>query len=557
MLRIRAGVVDDAPAFRHFVEIGHPQTVNTVARGFDGVPFASLQVTGTLQQPSIIETSIEISADTPRAFGIQERQPANRGPDLDWYNTEKRKNGYGIPPAIWIDWMELEGPFPSTKSNALNGIISTHAKVAPESQRARLILTGFSRKALRGTKPAPEFIDKLVAIFEARRKGGEAFDVAIRTPLSVILASPGFLYLNEPREEEVSRTLNDRELAVRLAYFLWSAPPDKTLSDLAKRKELNKPVVLRQQVNRMITDPRSEAFVAGFVHQWLDMERLDFFQFDGRLHRDFDENMRAAAREEVYQTFTHLMRDPKNGQLGKFLKSDYMMINGLLGDYYGLGDVKGDAFRRVNLPSGSPRGGLLGMAAIHAMGSDGIESSPVERGAWVLRHLLHDPPPPAPANVPQLSRLADKPLSTRERLKKHQEQPQCASCHRKIDPIGFGMENFDAAGKWRDIEKIVTVSKKGRRSYDNKRSHKIDASGQLHGGDAFADFAELRNVVADSEDKFAHGFTEHLIGYALGRRFAFTDQDLADDLVATAKTKEYAVSEFIHALVQSKPFRTK
>jgi hypothetical protein len=559
VLRVRAGIVDDAPAFRHFIEIGHPQTVNNVTRGFDGFPFASMHITGTLKQPSIVETTIEVSAHTPRAFGIQERQPTSRGPDLDWYNAQRRENGYGVPSAIWVDWIELEGPLPDKEPfSVFKDILAKHphSKKIPGTDRARSILSEFTDAALRGTKPDPAFVDKLTALFVGRREAGEAFDVAIRTPLSVILASPGFLYLNEPGTDASPRALNDRELAVRLAYFLWSAPPDEKLLKLGEKEKLSRPGTLREQVDRMIADPRSDAFVSGFVHQWLDMERLDFFQFDGRLHRDFDENMRTASRQEVYQSFTHLMRDPENGRLGKLLKSDYVMINGILGTYYGI-DVTGDAFRKVKLPADSPRGGLLGMAAIHAMGSDGIESSPVERGAWVLRHLLHDPPPPAPPNVPQLSRLADKPLSTRERLNAHQEQPQCASCHRKIDPIGFGMENFDAAGKWRDIERIVTVSRKGQRSYDKRRSHKIDASGQIHGGREFTDYNSLRDVVTDREDDFARGFTEHLIAYGLGRNFAFTDQDLADSIMKTAKKDSYAVSAFIAALVQSEEFRRK
>ena len=179
------------------------------------------------------------------------------------------------------------------------------------------------------------------------------------------------------------------------------------------------------------------------------------------------------------------------------------------------------------------------------MGSDGVRSSPVERGAWVLRHLLNDPPPPAPPNVPQLSRLAGKPLTTRERLAAHQEEPQCASCHRKIDPIGFGLENFNAAGKWRTTEGI------------GKRSHTINPSGSFHNGPEFTDFFKMRDLIAQREADFARGFTEHLIEYALGRPFGFTDEPLLDDIVKKAEAHDYSISSFIQALVLSEPFQVK
>jgi len=281
---------------------------------------------------------------------------------------------------------------------------------------------------------------------------------------------------------------------------------------------------------------------------------LDFFQFDTKLHPEFDESVRASARREVYESFAYLLRDPESGRLGKLLKSDYVYINGLLANYYGIEGVTGDEFRKVTLPAGSPRGGLLGTAAIHALGSDGVESSPVERGAWVLRHLLNDPPPPAPPNVPQLSRLADKPITARERLRAHQEEAQCASCHRKIDPIGFGLENFDAAGKWRTTEAHRI---KRRRSWRTTRTWKIDASGAFYKGPAFDDYFELRDRVAEREADFARGFTEHLIEYALGRSFGFVDEDLAKEIIASAKNQEYAVPEFFQALVGSKAFRMK
>ena len=274
------------------------------------------------------------------------------------------------------------------------------------------------------------------------------------------------------------------------------------------------------------------------------MERLDFFQFDTTLYRDFDESTRSAAREEVYQTFAYLLRS-EAGNLGQLLKSDHVFVNGLLATYYGLEGVTGDQFQKVSLPAGSPRGGLLGMAAVHAMGSDGIESSPVERGAWVLRHLLNDPPPPAPPNVPQLSRLTDETLTTRQKLAAHMEEAQCASCHRKIDPIGFGLENFNAAGKWRTEEK------------HGKTVHEIDPAGAFHNGPNFSDYFELRDIIASSESDFARGFTEHLIGYGLGRPFGFTDEDLADEIVEAAAAEDYTVTAFVQALVMSEPFRRK
>ena len=286
------------------------------------------------------------------------------------------------------------------------------------------------------------------------------------------------------------------------------------------------------------------------------MERLDFFQFDPTLHREFDESTRASAREEVYQSFAHLLRNTKDGRLGKLLKSDYVFINGLLATYYGIDGVTGDEFRKVNLPASSPRGGLLGMAAIHAMGSDGVVSSPVERGAWVLRYLLNDPPPPAPANVPQISRLKDQLLTTRERILAHQKDAQCASCHRKIDPIGFGLENFNAAGKWRIKDSYIAPTAKGKKK-GKAKTWKIDASGAFYKGPAFDDYHELRDLIAKREEDFARGFTEHLIEYALGRPFGVSDANLANEIVRSARNRQFALSEFIHSLVQSKSFRTK
>ena len=561
-LRINAGIAEGAPKFRHFIQLGHPQRDNHVRAGITGV-ISTHHITGTIEEPAMLETEIMVGADTIREFAIQERQPAKGTALRKFYHADKAKNGYGHTPAIWIDWIELEGPIKQNetllertlKQHPVINSTSSHTLLT-ELDAVREFLTAFARVAMRQAEPAEAFIDQLVAIYEKDRTGGELLRVnwgsledAIATPLSVILASPGFLYLNEPGDEEAPRSLDDRELAVRLAYFLWSAPPDAALLALADRNQLSKPRILHQQIDRMIADSRSDEFVSGFVHQWLDMDRLDFFQFDVNLHREFDESTRASARQEVYQSFAHLLRDPVNGRLGNLLKADYVFIDGLLATYYGIDGVTGDKFHKVALPADSPRGGLLGMLAIHAMGSDGVHSSPVERGAWVLRHLLNNPPPPAPPNVPQISRLSDQVLTTRERLAAHMEEAQCASCHRKIDPIGFGLENFNAAGKWRTQD----FYGEGKR----KKVWDIDVSGAFYKGPAFGDYHELRDLIAEREDDFARGFVEHLIGYALGRPFGFTDEDLANEIVRSAKQEENAVSAFIHALVQSEAFQKK
>ena len=560
VLRVRVGTVKGTPVSRRFIEIGHPQRdIGSRDWGLKGRAISVHQVSGTIEEPEIIEIPIEVRSDTLREFAVQEKQPNNGNLKVLWdeHNKLKKENGYGHPPAIWVDWIELEGPLPKAGTKAGLARTLTDNLAGPkesESERARKILSDFSLTAFRQVKPAPKFIDQLLDLFKTRRAAGEPFEVAIRTSLSVILASPGFLYLNEPSDEKQRRTLTDRELAVRLAYFLWSAPPDAELLALAEKNALHKPTTLRQQVSRLLADSRSDEFVSGFVHQWLHMERLDFFQFDTKLHPEFDDSVRASARREVYESFAHLLRDPKAGRLGKLLKSDYVMINGLLANYYGIEGVNGDEFRKVKLPAGSPRGGLLGTAAIHAMGSDGVESSPVERGAWILRYLLNDPPPPAPPNVPQLSRLADKPITTRQRLRAHQEEAQCASCHRKIDPIGFGLENFDAAGKWRTTEAHRT---KVKRSWRTIKTWEIDASGAFYKGPAFADYFELRDCIAEREPDFVRGFTEALIGYSLGRPFGFTDEELAQEILTAAKAKQYSVSEFIKTLVSSEKFRRK
>ena len=541
--KVRIAATKEGPEKRRFIDF--------LSGVSSGQVLSSHQVTGTMEEPQILEIPFQVTLGAGRGFAIAEKSMLGNADGFSFHDVLFQSgfsaNNIGPEFAVWIDWIEVEGPFaPPQASRTLTGIRSEIWRFEKKECDARQFLTGFAERALRGRTPNAEFIDKLVGLYEVRLKDGAKPLDAIQEPLSVLLASPGFLYLAEPAGDGKRRPLSDLELASRLSFFLWSAPPDEALLSLAKSGELQKPEVLVQQVDRLLADDRAQQFTTAFVNQWLGIARLDFFQFNIKTHPAFDLPTKAACKEEVFQTFAHLLRQKQS--LTKLLKSDSVIINGLLAGYYEIPDVRGDAFREVSLPANSPRGGLLGMGAILAMGGNGDQTSPVERGAWVLRKLLNDPPPPAPPNVPQLNRLAGKQLTTRERIALHQEDPQCTQCHRKIDPIGFGLENFDAAGKWRTVDLRPDVPPKNR---------EIDPAGAFYKGAAFRDYFELRDLIATRPERFARGFTEALIEYGLGRTFGFSDEDLASKIVAKAAGKNFELQEFIQALVASKAFHSK
>jgi hypothetical protein len=538
--RYRIAATDDAEWHQRFVQFG------IKGGGLDNFDLISThEVTGTLDSPQILEVKVRVGSSPNRIFSIREKRRIKRGTDNDRFMNSFRKIGRGPTPVVWVDWVEIEGPLPPEPGTPepVSLIAGTE-----DAAGARDVIERLATRAFRGEPPKPDYIDRLVKLFEARMNAGDSFEDALERSLSVVLASPPFLYLTESGEAGRPRPLSGVELANRLSYFLWSGPPDEELVGYGARGELAKPDVLAAQVDRLIASDQFDAFLAGFLHQWLDMERLDFFEFDAEKHRDFDDSMKMAARWEVYETFAHVLRT--GGSLRQLLSSDEVVVNGLLAKYYGLEGVSGDEFRTVSLPAGSPRGGLLGMAAMHAMGSDGTASHPIHRGVWVAKHLLNDPPPPAPPNVPQLSRLEGQLLTTRERFVAHQEEPQCASCHRRFDPIGFGLENFDAAGLWRTSD---FYEKKGV----GKKEWEIDPAGKLHGGPAFKDYFELREIVAERVDAFTRSLTEALVEYGLGRPCGYADEELMATILSQAKAKDWQLREFIQALVASQEFQSK
>lgn len=556
VVRVRCAARPEAEPERRFIEFGHRVWGDRVPA------ISSHHVTGTMDEPCVIEipyTLADKDGDpAKRRFFLREIGTGVYAADTRLFNEALKKNGIGPELAIWVDWVEVErrvvvGSNVPPALEALRPLLESDDAVSPDT--AIRAFEQFIAEAYRGVKPAEGEVERLASIYAARRALGAKHQEAIAATLASVLSSPRFLYRAEPGPDNGHRDLDGLEVATRLSYFLWGSPPDSELRGLGKSGELLEPAMLTAQTNRLLDDPRSAGFVEPFVAQWLAMDRLDFFQFDRTLYPKFDDSTKAAARREVYETFAHLVRT--NGRISDLLKADYVVVNGLLADYYGLKGVQGDGFRKVVVPDDVPRGGLLGMAAVHAMGSNGEHSSPVERGAWVLRKLLNDPPPPAPPNVPQLARLAGKSLTARERVVMHQEAPQCASCHRKIDPIGFGMENFDAVGAWRTTDSYTPVDTNGKPLPALRKTWTIDPSGALHGGPAFKDFFALRDVVASRPEPFSRGFTAALIEYALGRPCGFSDEPLVDGIVKDAASHEFALRSFIHALVQSRDFLTK
>lgn len=515
-----------------------------VAPGGSEPPLSTHHVTAKVTDPKELVVPLHVESGGNRYFRVSERGSYEGRPN-NYFEEARVRNRVGSDPVLWVDWLEVEGPMVSASDMAAREEMRSWLERLDKKEWTSLqFIQAFAVKALRGRPPAPAFLERLATIHDEQLRNG--MKPRLEDTLAVVLASPSFLYLAEPGTDRKPRLLTDMELASRLSYFLWSAPPDGALLSLAKQGALIDPKALEAQTSRLLADERASDFVKAFAGQWLGLSRLDFFQFNIKMHRDFDLGMKEAARQEVYETFAHLLHH--GGSLSRLLKSDTVVINGILANYYDIPGVAGDAFREVKLPPGSPRGGLLGMAGILAMGGNGEHTSPVERGAWVLRKLMHSPPPPAPPNVPMLTRLEGKPLTTRELIAAHQEEPQCAQCHRKIDPIGFGLENFSAAGKWRTEDDRPGVPA-------NHRT--IDPSGAFFKGETFRGYPELRDQIAAKPERFARGFAEALIEYGLGRSVGFQDEDLIGAMMSRAQAKDFAIREFVHALVSSKEFRSK
>ncbi|MCC6539471.1 MAG: DUF1592 domain-containing protein [Bryobacterales bacterium] len=418
---------------------------------------------------------------------------------------------------------------------------SRFLKDAPDATK---VLAAFLPRAFRRPARAGE-VERYLALFNGAKARGEKFDPAMKIALQAVLMSPNFLFhLEAPNPEPTPRLLDQPAFAARLSYFLWGSVPDDKLSELATQGKLHDPVVIKEQVDRLLKDPKSTEFAERFVEQWLGTRELGRdIKPDMKLFPEYyDEEIQSGMRYEPIIFFQEVLAG--NLPLTDLIDSKWTVLTNKLEKHYGLntpGERLRQQPRKRDLPAGDHhRGGLLGMAAIHAVSSMPNRTSPVLRGKWILDAMLGAPAPPPPPNVPPLKASeAAAPTTLRERLTLHRANPVCASCHNKIDPLGFGLENYDVLGRWRTED----------------QGKPIDAMGELVDGTRFNGPQELKAVIMNRKDEFMRNLSTKLLGYALGRGLIREESCTLDRIGEALQRDGYKAQTLVNEIVLSIPFR--
>jgi hypothetical protein len=412
----------------------------------------------------------------------------------------------------------------------------------PSAKQPRELARSLAKKAYR-RPPTESELDVLVAAFDLGRRNKLTYPQARNLMLKAVLVSPQFLFITPAEEAKASNgivPLDDYQLASRLSYLLWATMPDDELMALADSGKLHEPAVLKAQAKRMLDDRRSRALFDGFGAQWLSVGGLKRQVFDPALFPQMTTGMRQAMYDEVRLFFESVVRDNEN--VIRFVDGDYTYLNGTLAAIYGLEKtVTGPEMRKVRLSDGN-RGGVLGMPGILAATSFPNRTSPVKRGVWVLEQVLGEHVPAAPPDVPALDKQDQATaanLTVRQRTELHRTNPVCANCHRILDPIGFGLEKFDAIGRWRDRD---------------HNGQPIDASGELPGGKRFSGPADLKAIIGGRNGDVARNLAEKLLAYALGRKLEGYDEIVVDDVMAEIAGDGYRMRALINGVVTSYPF---
>ncbi|MEO7362522.1 MAG: DUF1592 domain-containing protein [Gemmatimonadaceae bacterium] len=387
----------------------------------------------------------------------------------------------------------------------------------------------------------------LLSLYDAVRRNGAGFEDGIRSTLEGMLASPDFVFRFERAAPSNAAPgtvyrLSDLDLASRLSFFIWSAPPDRALISLAARNQLSQPATLEREVRRMLADERASALATRFAAQWLRLPDLDMVQPDIRQYPDFDEQLRDGMRRETELFFEDVVR--KDRSILELYRADYTFVNEQLARHYGIPGVAGPAFRKVNYADNTRRG-ILSHASILTLTSHSTRTSAVERGKWVMEVLLNSPPPPPPPGVPDLEATADaidgRMLTVRERMEQHRKDPNCSSCHKMMDPIGLAMENFDATGHWRIRDNGMP----------------IDSRGDLWDGSKASTLPQLQAALMTRQETLLRTFTRNLLAYGTGRRVEAFDMPTIRKIVRDAGKQDHHMSEYILGVVRSPAFQMK
>lgn len=496
----------------------------------DGQEVGKFAVSGTRSDPEDFTLMIRVNAGERKIEAFFTN---------DYYVPEKADRNMAV------ELITVAGPLEEAttqRGRAWKDVIGFASGIDNEDARAASIIETFGRRAYR--RPLdPQERESLAQLYQSQREQHLGFEQAVRVTLTAILTSPNFLYrsLNNPTSGDASAIyeLNSYELASRLSYFLWSSSPDDTLLQLAETDSLASPELLREQVKRMIADPRADAFIENFAGQWLQLRTLDGLAMDKTRFPQYDDALRADMVKEASLYFGDVVRG--GGSVLALVNSDYSFLNSRLATFYGIDGVDGDEFRRVELPASSHRGGVLTMAGVLTVTSNTTRTSPVKRGLFVLDQFLGTPPPPPPADIPPLeqSTKANPNATLREQLATHVANPSCAVCHNRLDPIGLAFENFDAIGQWRDAENGVA----------------IDASGTLPGGVHLSGYGDLKNEVLTRADQFVETLSAKVMTYAIGRGLEPFDRPAVRIISEQVKENGNRFDALIEAVVLSDTFR--
>ncbi len=446
---------------------------------------------------------------------------------------------YGGNRGLHVDSMVVRGPVRLDQlPDSHRAIVFCNPDFGDVSrlESARQVVTRFAERAFRRPVTTQK-VDSLLRLFRMANNRGESYERSLQIALTTVLVSPQFLFLVEPEDVKEDRLLDEFELASRLSYFLWSTMPDQPLLGEARRGTLR--VNLAAQASRMLDDPKSEAFVKNFTGQWLQLRKLGGVAPDKDLFPMFDDELRDAMSAETERFFADILRN--NRSVLELLDADYTFLNEALARHYGIAGVSGKELQRVAL-NDRQRGGILTQASVLTLTSNHNRTSPVKRGQWILQQILGTPPPPPPPNVEQLdeSKQAAESASLRERLEVHRSNPECASCHNQMDPLGFALENYDAVGRWRTSDGEFA----------------IDPSGELMGGQRFEDAQELKQLLrSTAAKKFTRCLIENMLTYGLGRGLEPYDYCTVEAIRRQLAGDGYRIRNIIFGILKSDAFQ--